>query len=405
MHARVENKPSTRKRMIVMVLLVLLLIAIIAGVKVLLVMRMMAGMKPPPPPVVTTTTAGYQEWQPELSAVGTLRAVRGVDVASEVSGLVTEVPMKSGSEVKKGDVLLHLRDADDVAKLQQLQATLHLAQLSYERAKKQIVVHTIAQADYDTAQTNLEKARADVAAQAALVAKKTIRAPFDGKLGITMINPGQYINPGDRIVTLQQLDPIYADFFLPQRNLGELAVGSKVALHLDAYPGKRFEGKLTAINSKVDPDTRNVQIEAAIANPEHVLAPGMFANVAVETGKQQRYLTLPQTAVVFNPYGQTVYVVKHKSELPDTSGGKAGGDAKAATKPAAGDAAGDDLAVQQVFVTTGPTRGDQVAVLTGLKAGEVVVTSGQVKLKSGMAVTVDNRVRPENNPNPTPQER
>lgn len=405
MHARVENKPSTTKRMIVMVLLVLLLIAIIAGIKVLLVMRMMAGMKPPPPPVVTTTQAGYQEWQPELGAVGTLRAVRGVDVASEVAGLVTEVPMKSGSEVKKGDVLLRLRDADDVAKLQQLQATLHLAQLNYERAKKQVAVQAIAQADYDAAKTNLEKARADVAAQAALVAKKTIRAPFAGKLGITMINPGQYINPGDKIVTLQQLDPIYIDFYLPQRNLGELRVGSKVSLHLDAYPGKRFEGTLTAINPKVDADTRNVQIEAAIANPEHVLAPGMFANVAVETGKQQRYLTLPQTAVVFNPYGQTVYVVKHKSELPDASGGKAGGDPKPAAKPAAAGAAGDDLAVQQVFVTTGPTRGDQVAVLTGLKAGDVVVTSGQVKLKSGMAVTVDNRVRPEDNPNPTPQER
>ncbi|MEN6540298.1 MAG: efflux RND transporter periplasmic adaptor subunit, partial [Mizugakiibacter sp.] len=350
--------------------------------KAAMIKKFMAGNSQPPQ-TVTAMKATVQDWQPQLSAVGTLRAVRGVDVAAEVAGMVTEVPLKSGAEVNKGDVLLRLRDSDEVAKLQQLQATLHLAQLSFERARKQVAVHTIAQADYDAAQTNLEKARADVAAQAALVAKKTIRAPFDGRLGISTVNPGQYVNPGDMIVTLQQLDPIYVDFTLPQQSLGQLAPGLKVTATIDAYPDRRFDGAITAVDPKVDPDTRNVRVEARLANPRHVLVPGMFANASVDAGAARRYLTLPQTAVTFNPYGETVFVAKQQ-----------GTDAKGQPR----------LTAQQTFVTTGPKRGDQVAILKGLNAGDLVVTSGQLKLKNGTPLAIDNRVQPANSPNPTPQE-
>jgi membrane fusion protein, multidrug efflux system len=416
MQTRVEKKPSTRKRMIIMVLLVLLLIAIIAGIKVLLVMRMMAGMKPPPPAVVSTAKAAFEEWQPALSAVGTLRAAQGADLALDIAGLVTKVNLKSGDEVKEGDVLLQLRDSEDVAQLRQLEAAAALAQVTFGRAKQQLDVKAISKADYDTAAADLKAKQAAVAQQQVNVSKKQLRAPFAGRAGIITINPGAYLNSGTTIVTLQQIDPIYVDFHLPQRNLSELRVGQRIALTLDAYPGKTFEGTLSAINPKIDGDTRNVQIEATVPNPDRVLTPGMFANVNIDIGEKKRYLTLPQTAVVYNPYGETVYVVTKKSaydkkqaEATKSAAASAAkappAEAKDAGKDKAGkDAAGDPLVVQQTFVTTDGTRGDQVSIIKGLDEGAEVVTSGQLKLKSGAPITIDNTVQPSNSPNPTPQE-
>jgi len=423
MQTRVERKPSTRKRMIIMVLLVLLLIAAIAGIKVLLVMRMIAGMKPPPPSVVSTAKAEFQEWQPSLSAVGTLRAVQGADLALDIAGLVTKVNLKSGDEVKEGDVLLQLRDSEDVAQLRQLEAAAALAEVTFGRAKQQLAVQAISKSDYDTAAADLKAKQAAVAQQQVNVAKKQLRAPFAGRAGIITINPGTYLNSGTTIVTLQQIDPIYIDFHLPQRNLSQLHVGQRIALTLDAYPGKTFEGTLSAINPKIDGDTRNVQIEATVPNHDRTLTPGMFANVNLDVGEKQRYLTLPQTAVVYNPYGETVYVVKKKSEFDKmqaeatksaaasaakTDGKDADKDKnkdKAAGKDKAGkDAGGDQLVAQQAFVTTNGTRGDQISIVKGLEEGTEVVTSGQVKLKSGAPITIDNTVQPSNNPNPTPQE-
>jgi membrane fusion protein, multidrug efflux system len=417
MQTRVEKKPSTRKRMIIMVLLVLLLIAIIAGIKVLLVMRMMAGMKPPPPAVVSTAKAAFEEWQPALSAVGTLRAAQGADLALDIAGLVTQVNVKSGDEVKEGQVLLQLRDSEDIAQQRQLEAAAALAQVTFGRAKQQLDVQAISKADYDTAAADLKAKQAAVAQQQVNVAKKQLRAPFAGRAGIITINPGAYLNSGTTIVTLQQIDPVFVDFHLPQRNLGELRVGQRVALTLDAYPGKTFEGTLSAINPKIDGDTRNVQIEATVPNPDRVLTPGMFANVNIDVGEKQRYLTLPQTAVVYNPYGETVYVVTKKSaydkkqaEATKSAAASAAktpppAEAKDAGKDKAGkDAAGDSLVVQQTFVTTDGTRGDQVSIIKGLDEGSEVVTSGQLKLKSGAPITIDNTVQPSNSPNPTPQE-
>jgi membrane fusion protein (multidrug efflux system) len=384
---------------------------------------MISGMKPPPPATVSTIKAAYSEWQPALTAIGSLRAARGADLALDIAGLVTKVNVQSGDEVKEGQVLLQLRDSEDVAQLHQLEAAAALAEVTFGRAKQQLAVKAVSQADYDTAAADLKAKQAAVQQQQVNVSKKQLRAPFAGRAGIVTINPGAFLDSGKMIVTLQQLDPVFVDFHLPQKNLGELHVGQKVTLTLDAFANKTFEGELSAISPKVDSETRNVQIEAKVPNPDRVLTPGMFTNASVEVGEQQRYLTLPQTAIVYNPYGETVFIVRKKSEFDKAQAalGKGTGDkAQTAAKDAGKDKdakdkdAGKDkgqpqlppdaLVVQQVFVTTGATRGDQVAVLKGLDEGAEIVTSGQIKLKSGSPITIDNSVQPANSVNPTPQE-
>jgi membrane fusion protein, multidrug efflux system len=424
MQTRVESgkKPKTWKRMTLMIIGVIVLIAIIAGVKVMQVMKMMAGFGPPPPSVVSTTKATTENWQPELKAVGSLRAVRGADLSLDMAGLVTDVNLKSGDDVKEGQVLLQLRATEDEAQLRQLEAASSLAEVTFNRAKQQLAVQAVSKADFDTAQADLKAKQAAVAQQRVNVGRKQLRAPFAGRAGIVTVNPGTYLNSGTIIVTVQQTDPVFVDFFMPQKNLAQLKVGQKIALSLDAYPGKSFEGTLSAISPKVDDQTRNVQVEATVPNSDHVLAPGMFANVAVEVGEEKRYLTLPQTAVVYNPYGETVYVVKKKSDFDkaqaesqkSAAGSAQKADAKAdaakkddkKTEPAKDEKKEDpnQLVVQQAFVTTGATRGDQVAITKGIEEGTEVVTSGQIKLKNGAPIKIDNSVQPANNPNPTPQE-
>lgn len=396
--------------MIWMVVGVLVLIAIIAAVKVLLVMRMIASFPKPAPASVSTAKAEYQVWQPQLSAVGTLRAVRGADLALDVSGLVESVNLKSGDDVTKGQLLLQLRDEDDKGKLASLQATAKLAALTADRSRQQLAVQAISRAQYDTDMANLKSAQAQVDAQQALVDKKTLRAPFSGRAGIITVNPGAYLNAGTTIVTLQQMDPLYVDFYVPQRELGRVHDGQKIDLSLDAFGDRHFEGTVTAINPKVENDTRNVQIEATVPNHAGLLTPGMFAKVSVDAGTRQRYLTLPQTAVVYNPYGETVYVLMKKADYDKAqaaSQAQNGGQGTAPDKKSQDKSQQlppDALVVQQTFVVTGGTRGDQVAITKGLKEGEEVVTSGQIKLKNGAPVKVDNHVQPPNDPNPAPQE-
>jgi membrane fusion protein (multidrug efflux system) len=411
MQTRVEKKKwSTTRRMIVMAALVLLLIGVIAGIKVMMVMKMIAGMKPPPPAVVSTAKSTYLEWQPELRTVGTLRAVRGADLALDVAGLVTKVNVQSGEEVKEGQVLLQLRDSEDVAQLNQLEAASALANVTFSRAQKEVAAQVISKADYDQAGADLKVKLAAVQQQQVNVTKKQLRAPFSGRAGIVTINPGVYLNSGTVVVTVQQIDPVFVDFHLPQKNLSELKAGQRVELTLDAFPGKAFEGTLSAISPKVDDDTRNVQVEARVPNPDRLLTPGMFAGVNIDVGAKQRYLTLPQTAIVYNPYGETVFVVMKKSEADKKQAAQAAENAK--QQPAAKDTSkdkapplpADALVVQQAFVTTGATRGDQVAIVKGIDEGTEVVTSGQIKLKNGAPITIDNSVQPANNPNPTPQE-
>jgi membrane fusion protein, multidrug efflux system len=385
MPTRVDKKPSTTKRMIWMIVGVLLLIAVIVGIKVLLVVRMIHGMPKPAPFTVSTTTAREQPWQPALGAVGTLRAAKGADLAMDVAGLVTGVNLQSGQDVTQGQVLVQLRDGDDVAQLQQLEAVAQLSQLTFERARQQLAAQAISKADYDTAAADLKAKQAAVAQQKVVVAKKQLRAPFAGRAGIITINPGDYLSAGTTIVTVQQLDPLFVDFYVPQSELGRLQVGQAVNLKLDAYAGRDFTGKLSAINPKVDLGTRNVQVEATVPNHDKTLTPGMFAKVTVDIGSEQRQLTLPQAAIVYNPYGDTVYVVQ-------PSRGK---DDKGQPLPPT---------VKQTFVTVGDTRGDQVAILKGIDAGTVVVTSGQIKLKNDAPIAIDNSVQPADSVHPAPQE-
>ena len=386
MSTRVEHKPgTTRRRMIWMIVGVLLLIALIVGIKVLLVMRMIHSMPKPAPFTVSTTTAREQPWQPSLSAVGTLRAVNGADLAMDVAGLVTAVHLKSGADVKQGQLLLQLRDGDDVAQLQQFAAAAQLAKITFERARQQLAAQAISKAEYDSAAADLKARQAAVAQQTVVVSKKQLRAPFAGRVGISTTSPGDYLNAGDAVVTLQQLDPLFVDFHVPQSELSRLRVGQAVNLQLDAYPGRAFTGKLSAINPKVETSTRNVQVEATVANHDKALTPGMFAKVGVDVGNAQRRLTLPQAAIVYNPYGDTVYVVQPS----------AGKDDKGQPLPPT---------VKQTFVTVGDTRGDQVAILKGIDPGTVVVTSGQVKLKNDAPIAIDNRVQPADSAHPAPQE-
>jgi membrane fusion protein (multidrug efflux system) len=388
--------------MIIMVLCVLALVAALAFGFYLHIRQLIASSPKPGPQTVSTIKVAAQEWQPQLNAVGTLSAIRGVDISSEIAGLVREVHFKSGQDVKAGDVLIQLNADADVAQLQALEAAADLAAIVLQRDTAQLEVQGVSQAQVDADKADLRGKRALAAQQAATVAKKTIRAPFAGRLGITTTNPGQFLNPGDKIVTLQTLAPIYVDVFLPQKQIGGLAVGMVVSASSDAFAGQSFAGKITSISPKVDPTTRNVQVQSTLANPQRLLLPGMFARVAVESGDKKSYLTLPQSAITYNPYGSTVFVLK-AGQPKDAKDGKDSKDSKDA-KGAQNAVAGGQQTVEQVFVTTGETRGDQVAILKGLQEGQVVVSSGQLKLKNGTPVVIDNSVQPANSPNPTPQE-
>lgn len=371
------------KRMVIMLVAVSLLFGAIFAYHILKarMQKKSMGAMQAPPVTVTALKAEYQSWQPELKAVGSLRAVRGVDVTSEVAGLVQTLYFNSGDEVKENQVLLQLKADSDIAQLRSLEAAAGLAQTVYDRDKKQFEVQAVSGALLEADAADLKSKRAQVAQQAALVDKRTIRVPFAGKLGISTVNPGQYINPGDKIVTLQSLDLIYIDFYLPQQELSRVSLGQSVSVTTDSFPDRTFTGRITSVNPQVDQTTRNFETEATIDNPRRLLLPGMYASVVVRSGAVQHYLTLPQTAVTFNPYGETVFLIEEKGKGPE----------------------GQPLLIaRQAFVTTGPTRGDQIAILKGIKGEDVVVTSGQLKLKSGSRVIINNQFQPSNNPAPKP---
>jgi membrane fusion protein (multidrug efflux system) len=397
------------RRMLIMLGCVLALVAALALGFFLHVRHLIASSPKPGPATVSTVAVEALEWQPQLYAVGTLSAIRGVDVSSEIVGLVREVRFKSGQDVKAGEVLVQLNADADIAQLRSFEAAAELAAVVLARDKAQLEVQAVSQAQVDGDTADLKGKRALAAEQAATVAKKTIRAPFAGKLGITTVNPGQFLNPGDKIVTLQTIDPIYIDFYLPQKQIAGLSVGMVVNATSDGFAGLTFAGKVTSISPKIDVATRNVQVQATLANAKRQLLPGMFARAAVDSGAKKRYLTLPQTAITYNPYGSTVFIVKAGDANDAKPGEKKDGksDEKKDAKPVEKKDAkgGTQLVAQQVFVTTGETRGDQVAIVKGLEEGQQVVSSGQLKLKNGTPVVVDNTIKPADSPNPTPQEK
>jgi membrane fusion protein (multidrug efflux system) len=369
-----------RRRLIIVLASAGLLLAALVGFNLFKahMMKKVMAQNSAPPQTVTTTTVDFSDWQPEITSVGSLRAVHGVDVTTEVAGLVRNLKFQSGDEARSGAVLVELNADSDIAQLHALEAAADLSQTAYTRDKIQFEAQAISQAQLDADAADLKNRRAQAEAQAALVAKKTLRAPFAGKLGITTVNPGQYLNPGDKVVTLQSIDPIYVDFRLPQQQLARISVGQTLRVTTDAFPGQNFDGKITSLDPRVDTATRNFQVEALVNNSARHLLPGMFARVAVLAGTVQRYLTLPQTAITYNPYGATVFLAQK--------------------------AADGSVVAQQTFVTVGSRRGDQAAVVSGIKQGDTVVTSGQLKLKNGTPLAVDNKVLPRNDPNPTPQE-
>ncbi|MDE2148362.1 MAG: efflux RND transporter periplasmic adaptor subunit [Gammaproteobacteria bacterium] len=367
------------KRMLLMLGIVAAVLGAVFGAgafRSMMIKRFMATTANPIQ-TVSATVAEYSEWQPQIAAVGSLRAERGADLAAQVAGIVTAIHFRSGQDVRAGAALIDLYADDDIALLHSLQAQAQLAQINYDRDRKQLAAKAISQAQVDTDLQNLKVAQAQVAQQRAVIAKKRIAAPFAGRLGIRQVDLGQYLSAGTTIVTLQSLNPIFVDFYVPQQQLAQLQVGQDVAARTDTYPGKSFSGRLFALNSAVDSSTRNVLVRAELDNTQHLLLPGMYATVEVASGKPQRYLTLPQTAIVYNPYGDTVYLVEKKTEHGKTS-----------------------LSARQTFVTVGPTRGDQIAVLEGVKRGEQVVTSGQIKLRNGTPLAIDNSVAPSDRAHP-----
>lgn len=328
-----------------------------------------------PPQTVSTTTAAYQEWQPQLKAVGSLRAVNGAALSFELAGIVDSIEFESGDDVPAGKVLLRLHTEDDIARLHALQATADLDQIIYDRDYKQLKAQAVSQATLDADLANLKNARAQVVAQQATVDKKILRAPFAGHLGIRAVDVGQYLNPGTTVVTLEQLDPIYVDFSLPQQALDRLKPGQPVSVTVDTYGQTPFAGKIRAIDPAVDTNSRNAQLRAELRNPDHKLLPGMFATLDIDVGQRERHITLPQTAITYNPYGSTAFLVQKN---------------------------GAALTARQAFVTTGATRGDQVAVLSGVNEGDVVVTAGQIKLRNGSLLAINNKVQPADSAAPPP---
>ena len=371
------------KRWLYMAGAVAALVIVLAAVKGLLIYRTIQGFKSQGVPKVTITAARavYSDWQPTLSTVASLHAVHGADLSAEVAGIVAALDFESGQYVKAGQLLLRLRAADDLAHLQALKAAADLLQITYQRDQAQLAIQAVSQASVDTDAANLKAALAQVDEQQAVFDKKMIRAPFSGRVGIRAVDAGQFVAAGTKLVTLQALDPIYADFFLPQQDLARLSVGQRVTLSTDALVEQSFAGTIEAISPQVDTGTRNVQIRATLRNPGQKLLPGMYGRVSVDTGASQRLLTLPQTAVTYNAYGAAVFVIR--------------------PAPAGSTAAGVLKATQQ-FVETGATRGDQVAITRGLQEGDLVATSGQLKLKNGDQVVVNNAVTPLNDENPHP---
>jgi len=331
------------------------------------------------PQSVSTVTAATTPWQAQVHAIGSLRAVRGSDLSAQASGVVDAIEFDSGNDVPAGKVLLRLRPNDDFAKLDQLEAPAELASQTLKRDQEQFTAQAVSQAVIDTDVSTLKSARAQVIAQRALIDEKIVKAPFAGRLGIRQVDLGQYLPAGTAIVTLQALDPILIDFYVPQQALRDVRPGQAVSASVDTFPGVSFPGVIESINSKVDPASRNVQIRASFSNADHRLVPGMFASVSIDAGPATSEVTLPQTAITYNPYGNTVFVVEH-----GTSGGK------------------PRDTVQQRFVKLGDTRGDQVAVLSGVAPGDVVVSAGQMKLRNGTAIAINNAVQPTDEPHPSP---
>ncbi|MGA7180989.1 MAG: efflux RND transporter periplasmic adaptor subunit [Thiobacillaceae bacterium] len=372
---------GTTKPMIIMLIVAAVLVGGVVGFQTFKNKMIAQGIKGSanPPQTVSTTVAQESSWQPTVEAVGSFSASKQAALSAEVGGLVTAIYFDSGQRVNVGQPLVELNPAPLKAQLVQLEAQAALAEVNLKRDQAQLKVQAISQSVVDTDAATLKSAQAQVKTQKALIAQKTIAAPFSGQLGIRQVNLGQYLAPGTPVVTLQKLDPMDVDFTVPQSQIDLVHVGMQAQVQTSAARDQTFNARVTAIEPQIDPATRNLKVRARMPNPRNALLPGVFATVRITQGQPRQYVTLPNAAVAYNPYGATVFIVRDRGKGPD---GKS------------------RLTVEQRFVTAGLTRGDQVAILDGVKAGEIVVTAGQLKLRNDSPVLVNNSVLPSNNPNP-----
>jgi len=373
-----------KKHILLTIFVLIVLAGILAGIKALQIGRMIdAGAQfTPPPETVTTSQVRSETWESLLTAVGSLTAVQGVTVAAEIPGKVAQIAFEPGSVVPKGALLLKQDTSSEQAQLPGAEATVTLTKANLERARELLAQKVISQAEFDSAEANFRVAVAAAESIRATIGKKTIRAPFAGRLGIRLVNLGQILKEGDPVVSLQTLDPIYVDFLLPQQQLGEIRTGLPVRVTTDALPDQRIEGSVTTINPEVDAATRNIRLQATVANPAGQLRPGMFVNVAVILPRREELLVIAPTAVLYAPYSDSAFVVEDKK-------------AEAGGQPS--------KILRQQFVRRGAKQGDFVAAVSGLKEGETVVTTGVFKLRNGQAVVVDNTLSPEFKHAPKPE--
>ncbi len=370
------------KRMILMLAAMVALIAGLGFVKFKQIEAATKNVMQPPPEAVTTIPAQEAKWPETLNVIGTMEAVQGVTVSADLPGTVARITFESGKWVHAGEVLVELDTRQERAQLADVEASHELARVNFGRMKELVDGGVISRMEYDRATADQRQTEAKVNEIRATIERKTIRAPFSGVLGIRKVNLGQYLSAGDAVVPLQSLNPIYVNFGVPQQSAGQAQVGRSLQITADDLPGREFSGRVTAVDSVVDATTRNIQVQATLANPEGKLRPGMFVQVKVTVGADRTVIALPASAINYAPYGDSVFVV---TDLKDAKGQTYRG-------------------VQQQFVKTAGSRGDQVAIVSGVKPGDEVVTSGVFRLRNGAAVQINNKVRPGNNPAPKPED-
>jgi membrane fusion protein (multidrug efflux system) len=372
------------KRMLLMLAVTAVFIAGLGFVKFKQIQTAMAqnASFQPPPEAVTTIMAAQEEWPATLNVIGTMAPVQGVTVSADLPGIVERIAFDSGRTVRQGDVLVELDTRQEQAQLVAAEAQRDLTRLTFERMRDLVKDDAVSRAEYDRAAAEFKQAEARIGEIKATIARKTIRAPFGGILGIRQVNLGQYLAGGDPVVPLQALNPIYVNFGVPQQDAAQVRIGRGVRITAENLGGAAFTGRVTAINSVVDETTRNIQVQATLANPGGRLRPGMFVQTELNLGASHSVVAVPASAVNYAPYGDSVFIV---TDLKDPNGKTYRG-------------------VRQQVVKLGGGRGDQIAVVSGIKPGEEVVTSGVFKLRNGAAVTVNNKVQPSNSPKPTPED-
>ena len=367
------------KRMLVMLVAMTLIVGGIIGFKLFgryMMNKALAAQKPPPA-VVATTVARELEWRPALHAVGTFAATQGIIVSAQLDGAVTKIAFEPGATVEAGQLLVQQDVSTETAQLDNAEAASTLAGLGLERSRQLRATGSNAQSELDAAEATFQQARAAVATIRSMIEKKTIRAPFAGRTGIRQVNLGQFLRSGAVIVSLQALDPIFFNFTLPQQHADQVQAGQQVTVTVDAFPGANFTGAISAFNPNVDETTRTLQLQATLPNRDSRLQPGMFGAIEVQLPVAEKVVTLPLAAIVYNPYGNAVYLVEAAKE-------------------------GGGQVVRQQFVQLGARRGDQVAVLKGVTTGAEVVTAGQLKLRNGSGIIVNNSFQPSDAPAPRP---